>query len=226
MKDVGRNYTTQTAINAAKRMGLDATNARPHQLLLWAKLSTSENQYRIPLKDEDQRAVAPGVGRGILDRDGFMAVSMALGIVPVPVLGGKPYFTAAAPVWFPDPNVFNTAAGSATLSEAQALESVYWGSHTLKTNTGVRLDKNPNLVFRTVQQTQASAATQGMQNGVEFKQIGAIVRFSGGDENEIIIDINCLDKTHIAGTADRANYLLLVLDGAIIKGSTSKAYLG
>ncbi|MEM6397779.1 MAG: hypothetical protein AAF741_15630 [Bacteroidota bacterium] len=226
MKLIQRALAVRTARRVARKQGLNATNSRPHQLHLWAPLSTSENQYVFPIKAEDQARIAPGVGRGLLDRDAFMAHSMAVGIVPVPVVGGKEIFTAAAPVWFPDPNVFAEAAGAATLSEAQALESIYWGDFSLKTNVGVRIDKHPLLPFRTVQQTQGSATTSNMQNGEEFNEIGAIVKFTGGDENEIIININCQDKTHLAGTADRNNYILIALDGAIIKSSTSKAYLG
>jgi len=226
MKLVGRAFATRLARRAAKKMNVAAGEARPHQLHLWAELSTSENQYRIPLKDEDQRRIAPGVGRGLLDRDAFLASAIGLGLVPVPIINGEKFFTSAAPVWWPDPNVFNEAAGTANLSEAAALEAVYWGTHSLKTNTGVRIDKNPNLSLRTVQDTQASANTANMQTGLELEEIGAIIRFSGGDENEIIIDLNCKDKTHIAGTAARTNYLLVVLDGAIVKGATNKAYLG
>lgn len=225
MKLVGRNFATRIARKAAEKNGMGSAEARPHQLQLFAELSSSENQYRIPLNAEYHNRIAPGIGRGLLDRDAFLASAIGLAIVPVKVVNGTPYFTAVSPVFWPDPNVFDTPAGTAVLSEAEALESIYWGDHSLKTNTGVRIDKNPNLALRTVQQTQASGSTANMQTGLEVQEIGAVIRFSGGDENEIIINVDCKDKTHIAGTADRKNFLMVVLDGAIIKGATSKAYL-
>lgn len=221
------NSAVQRAMGAASRLGLDPTKARPHILMLVAKLIASEGKYNISLRQEDQKRIAPGVVRGLLDRDSFIASAMALGILPVPVINGKEYFTAAAPVFFPDRNVFGEAAGAGhDLSEAQALESLYLGDHTLKTNEGIRIDKNPNIHFRTVQQTQGSATTANMFTGHEFKDIGADVRFGGGDENEIIISSQCDDKTLIGGPAARNNYILIMLQGAIIKGGTSKAYLG
>ncbi|MEM9529186.1 MAG: hypothetical protein AAGA31_21430, partial [Bacteroidota bacterium] len=143
-------------------------------------------------------------------------------ILPVPVIDGKEYFTAAAPEFWPDPRVFDEAAAApGVLSETQALESIYWGDHSLKTNTGIRLDKNPNLLFRNVQTTQAGANTANEFHDF-IKPIGASVRFGGGDENEITVRINCPDKALIGGPEARNNYLMILLDGAIVKGATEK----
>ena len=222
MNSVGRDKAWRIAYGAVERLGLPSDKARPHELLLVAKLTTSDNQYTLKLNYEDQQRIL-NISEGLLDRDSFVAVGMSLGIIPVPIISTVEYPSAAAPVYFPDPNVFDTAA-TATLSEAQALESIYWGRHTLITNEGVRIQKRPNISFRTVQQTQGSATTQNMQNDQEIKEIGAPVRFGGGDQNEIIIDIKCDDKTDLAGDAARQNYLVVGLYGAILKGSTTKVY--
>jgi hypothetical protein len=153
---------------------------------------------------------------------------MAIGLIKVPVIGGKEYPTSGTVSFFPDKNLFAEPAGVApnVLAEAQALESIYFGDHTLKTNEGIRLDKNPNFLFRHVHQTQASATTAGMLTGEEFKDIGADVRFAGGDENEVRISIKCDDKTLIGGPAASNNYLLVFLIGAVSKGATTKRYIG
>ncbi|MEO0733389.1 MAG: hypothetical protein AAFZ52_11180 [Bacteroidota bacterium] len=217
--------TTRLAMSAAAKLGLDPTKARPHVLMLFAQLLDSESQYIFTLNHEDNRRIAPGIGRGLLDRDAFIAAGMGIGLLPVPVRGGQEYFTAAAPEFWPDPGVFaEAAAAPGVLSESEALESVYWGDHSLKTNTGIRLDKNPNLLFRTVHTTQAGADTNNEFHDF-IKPIGASVRFGGGDENEITVRINCPDKTLIGGPADRNNYLMILLDGAIVKGATEKARL-
>lgn len=222
-----QNSAVERAMSAAVKMGLDVTKARPHTLMLVAKLDNSESKYNISLRDDIQSRLAPGVARGLLDRDAFVASDMAIGILPVPVIGGKEYFTAAAPVFHPDVNIFDEVAGAThALSEKQALEAIYLGDHTLKTNEGIRIDKNPNIHFRTVEQTQQSASTANMMTGLYMKDIGSDVRFGGGDENEIIIGVKCDDKTLIGGTADRSNYIIILLYGAIVKGGTTKTYLG
>jgi len=221
MNTIGRNKAWSIAANAAAKLGLDVTKARPHELLLVAQLTTSDNQYNLKLKHEEQVSIL-NIAEGLLDRDSFIAVGMAIGILPVFVSTNE-FPSAAGPVFWPDPNVFDTAA-SVTLSEAQALESIYWGRHTLITNEGVRIQKRLNMSFRTVQQTQGSASTANMQTDCEIKEIGAPVRFGGGDQNEIQIDIKCDDKSEIDGPAGRNNYLAVMLYGAIIKGSTTKVY--
>lgn len=213
----------RVARRAAKGSRLKPTQARPHELLLFAALNANANQYEFDLEHDEAIKVLK-IAKGLRDRDAFIATGMAIGIVPVFVSSSVEYPTAAAPVYFPDPNIFDTAAGTATLSEAQALESIYWGFHTLQTNEGVRIDRSPNLEFRTVQQTQGSSSTANMQTGIEVKEIGAAIRFGGGDENRIIIDINSSDKTHIGGPAARNNYLMVRLEGSIIKGQTTKVY--
>lgn len=226
MNSVGRDKAWRIAYGAVERLGLPTEKARPHELILVAPLSASENQYSLKLNYEEQQRIL-NISEGLLDRDSFIAVGMSLGIIPVPVVSNVEYPSAAAPLFFPDPNVFSTAA-TTTLTEAQALESIYWGRHTLITNEGVRIQKRPNFSFRTVQQTQGSANTQNMQNDQEIKEIGAPVRFGGGDQNEIIIDIKCDDKTDIAGAITAGdghqNYLMVGLYGAILKGSTTKVY--
>ena len=225
MNVISRNKAQRIAVQAALKMGLRKENVRPHELILAAKLTTADNDYTISLEDNKQKAILSWA-EGLKDRDAFIAIGMAMGVLPVKKVSGTEYPTASLPVYHPDPNVFAEAAGSATLSEAEAVTSLWVGRHTLKTNEGNRIDKQPNLHFLTIQETQASASTANMVTGMELKEIGAAVRFGGGDLNEIIIHLNCPDKTHIAGTAARQNYILIRLCGAVIKGGTNKTYLG
>ena len=212
------------AKRAARGLGLDHTKARPHKLLLFTQFDPNEGSYKFPVKHEDAKAII-SLAKGLLDRDAFLAVRMAMGILSVPVIGGSEYPSAGELAFFPDPNIFDGPATN-VLTEVQALSSYYWADITLQTNEGIRLDKMPAIGFRTVLQTQGSATTLPMQNGNEFKDLESVVRFGGGDENEIIVKIDSGDKSAIAGPADRNNYGLIILDGAIIKGSTTKQYLG
>lgn len=222
MNSIGRNKAWRIAKEAARKMGLNVSKARPHELYLFAQLTVGDNQYTLDLKHEEQVKIFKAA-EGLRDRNSFIAVGMSMGLVAVEVSGGSEIITGVAPIFWPDPTVFSEA--TAGLAEYKALESVYWGRHTLKTNEGVRIDKRPNMIFRTVQQTQHSANTRNMQNDVEVKELGAAIRFGGGDQNEIIIDIDCPDKTNLAGNATRNNYIMVQLTGAVIKGSTTKTYI-
>lgn len=220
---MNQNTNTVKAVSAAARRGM--INVRPHTLILAAQLSSSESEYRFDLRQSAQEKVLPGVVRGLLDRDGFLASAMALGFAKVPVIGGKEYPTASQIVFHPDSNMFPEPAGADhALSVEQALRSIYLGTHSLKTNEGIRIDKNPNFGFMTVQQTQESNVTANMLNGQEVKDLGADVRFAGGDENEVIINTKCDDKTLIGGTDAYNIYALVFLVGAISKGATTKVY--
>ena len=89
MNSIGRNKAWRIAANAAQKLGLDPTKARHHELILTAALSTSDNQYEFSLKHEDQIRILPDIVEGLLDRDSFIAVGMALGILPVEISGGN-----------------------------------------------------------------------------------------------------------------------------------------
>lgn len=221
MNSIGRAKAWAVAVKAAQKLRLNPSKARPHELLLFAQLSSSDNQYTLLLNHDEQKAIFEHA-EGLLDRDAFIAVGMSLGIVPVEVSSGTEITYGAAPTFWPDKNIYTEATSG--VAEYKALEGVYWGKHSLKTNEGVRIDKRPNLGFRTVQQTQFSGTTANMQNDQEIKEIGAPVRFGGGDENQIIIDLKIADKTNLGGPATRNNYIFVGLYGAIIKGASTKVY--
>lgn len=224
-KKLDRSQIVRMAQSAARKMGLAKSKARPHELILALPIKADEDTYTFSLHRESVEKILPQITKGLEDRSAFIAVGAAVGILPVPVIGGKEYPTAAAIEYHPDVNVFSQAA-TTTLTEKQALESIYYGRMNLKTNEGVRLDKMPMLHFRTVPQTQATATTANQFSGAEVKALGAAVRFGGGDDNEVIISIKCADKTDMVGNASRKNYLIVRLVGTIIKGSTTKSYLG
>lgn len=217
--------------NAAKRSGQNPGKAQPDELFLLAELTNAESEYTISIDQDDQKSIWKGA-KGLAHRNGFKATAMAVGILPVLVNNGKVYFGAQAPSYFPDRNVFSAAATN-VLTEAQALEGIYMGDVTIQTNEGIRIDEHKLLNWRTVQQTQESLqyttdgtndgshVTSAIQDGSEFKTLGGVMTFMGGDDNYIKIRIRCQDKTDIAGTATRKNYLIIRLLGSNVKGQTT-----
>jgi hypothetical protein len=221
---LNRNAVMKLAQQAAASLGLTKEKARPHELILALPLSASDDTYTFNLDAAIAEKVLPEITKGLEDRNSFIVIGAAIGFLPVPVIGGVEYPTAAAIEYHADANVFSEAAGTAILSEKQALESVHYGRISLKTNEGVRLDKMPMLYFRHVPQTQKGTATANQFTGAEVKPLGAAVRFGGGDDNEVTISIKCKDKTKIVGNASRKNYLVVRLVGSIIMGSTTKTF--
>ncbi len=219
-----QNTAQRAAAQAARNKNLPSTKARPEILTLLAPLDVNDNGYILSLKHETQQKVAK-ITKGLLDRDGFIATHMKVGVLPVKVVGGTLYFTAQHPLFWADPARFNIPAGTAVLSEAEALESIPHGHFSINTNEKKRLEKYSLQDFRIIHQTQESANTRNMQTGWEWIPLDAAYRFAGGDENELHFQFNCLDKTHWAGNADRKNYLWVGLKGSIIKGITTKAFL-
>lgn len=224
MNPIGRKEAIRMAMKAALDLKLDPKNTRPHDLYLFAQLTSSKDSYTLKLDNDSQKKVI-SIAEGLQDRDSFMAVAYSLGILRVPIYGGTEYPAAGRLVYFADPNVFSTAA-TVTLSESEQVNHVYWGRHTLQTNEGIRINEARNLQFMTVQETQGSASTLNMLTGMELKEIGAVIRFAGGDNNQIITTFDCEDKSLIGGPATHNNYLFWRLCGAIIKGATNKSYLG
>ncbi len=222
--DALKSKAVRIGQRAARKMKVDSKNARPGELLLFARLETNKSEYKLSLAHEDASRVLD-IAKGLRDRNGFAAIGMALGVLPAPVINSNEHADAAEIIYHADTNVF-IAAATVDLTEAQAIACIYnGGRHTLKTNQEVRIDDEPNVGFRTVHQTQASATTANQFNGSEVKPFGAIVRFGGGDINEVIITLNCDDKSAISGvTGTRNNYLAVRLIGSIIHGATTKMY--
>lgn len=224
MKRIGRYDAQRLAMKQAQAQGLKKTEARPHSLILAAELSTTKELYKITLEDSIQSKVLD-LTSGLSEQDVYIAVAMGMGIAKVPVINGVEYTSAAQIAFWADPNLFDTPAGTAILSEAQALRSLHWGIHSIKTNQGVRIDEAPNFWFQRAHDTQHSASTANPVTGEELKELGAAIRFAGGDKNSITVNAPCLDKTHIAGGDNHKNYLMIFLEGAIVKGGTSRAFL-
>lgn len=198
--------------------------ARPGELRLIAPLSPNQSEYILSVDDgkyENYEAIA----RGLKYRNGFAANGIAIGVLSVKVNAAGDLMWGSETVHYHiDANYFDEAAADAVngFSEAEALNCIYTtGLLNVKTNEGVRIEKFPTRRFRTVHTTQHSATTVNESLNHEIKSLGGVLNFKGGDENEISLRFNCVDKTLIAGTATRKNFLVIDLVGSEIKGDTT-----
>jgi hypothetical protein len=220
-----------SALNVAQKMsirkGQVVGKAQPDELILIKPLDTATSEYEFQFNDEIVRNDSP-IAKGLQFRNNFVISGVAVGVLKVPLNGSTVLWGSSHAIYHADPNTFNIAAGGSSLSEAQAIEGVYNGTMTLKTNEGIKVDKMPLRGFRTVHQTQVGGTTDGttgfstanQQLGDEVKSLGAIVKIAGGNENSITVRVQTVDKTHLAGDANSKNYLYIVLRGAVIKGGT------
>jgi len=235
MGSLSVNKLIQIAAAVGQAMGRKAGQskftAQPDELFLLARLTTSDSEYRISVDHDVQQGIWAGT-KGLAWRNEFYATAMSVGILPAKVASGVTYFGAQPPVYFPDPNIFNQAATS-VLTEAQALEGIYLGSHTFQTNESIRIDQVKTLKYRHAQTTQAApviqtgfsgtTASYSLQNeetGDQFKYLGNNMKLVGGDDNYISFNLQCADKTNIVGNSGgtRVNYLCVRLLGFVVKG--------
>ena len=201
--------------------GLPNIKSQPDELILIKEFTTSDSEYSLSVDDKAYVDFPIGVAKGLAYRNGFKAVGIAVGVLPVLLDGTTKQWGSLKPEFFPDAFIFDGAGIAPALSEKQALNGLWMGHMTVQSNEGVRIDKHPLISFMHVPHTQSAAALQSMHTGAEVKSLGGVLEFSGGDDNFINIKINCIDKTLLVGTATRKNYLYVRLVGAASKGDTT-----
>ncbi len=220
----------EAAQRFAKAAGQDAKKAMPGELIFVVPLDAEESDYEIDLGTETGVTKIP-IEKRLTFRDNFAISGMSVGVLPVTVdSGGNALWGADHAIYWEDPGVFSVPVGAAKLSESQCVAGVWNGHMTFQNNEETKIVRMPLRGFRTVQTTQQATITPysggtayktaNEHNGNELKSLGGIVKVAGGNENKILIHIECKDKTNLVGTSTRKNYLYVVLRGAFIKGGT------
>jgi len=196
-----------------KTWGVKPQNLRFHMLRIMLPLSTTQKSYNFKLGDKDSVAnVSPiGIESRLKTSSVFFGNLFSLGLFYTPVASNVNNFGNGIYVTYPDKTLFSAA------SEAAALENVYNGFLTLKTDQDLRLDRLPTSVFRHVPRTQSAAASHpsDIDNFVDFSS--ALVFF--GDrtntatlEMEATADFTAINGSVTAGNG-HANYLDLRIGG-------------
>lgn len=221
------------AQKAAGLGGQAAKKAMPSELIYVVELDENLSDYEIDLGTEQGTTRIP-IEKRLAFRDNFVISGAAVGVLSQTLdADGNPMWGTDFPQFWEDPNVFTTAAtGPAVVSESKAVAGVWNGHLTFQGNEEMKIVRMPLRGFRTILTTQRSTQVTGfsgttstfnthnMQDGSELKSLGGIVKVGGGNENKLVIHIECKDKTHLEGTSTRKNYLFIVLRGAFIKGGT------
>lgn len=211
----------------ATKAGQVASKAMPGELIYLVELTSDSQEYEINLADEKGGTAIP-IEHRLAFRNNFVVSGMALGVVKVPVAGNNTYWGASHPVFHEDANVFNAPIGTAALTESQAVACIWNGHMSFEGNEELKISKMPLRAFRTVHTTQVGGTSNGTtgfatvneQNGSEYKSLGGIMKIGGGNENKLVINFYCKDKTHLPGTDTGKNYLYVALRGAYVRGGT------
>jgi hypothetical protein len=220
--DYSNNRGTATLMAQAKviAMGMSADMARPDQLHLIVPLDPNKNEYNVSINERDNNVYFPA--KGLSDRDGFLVTGMAVGVLGAPIVDGAPILSAALPVSHADPIIFDgPAAAAGQLTEAQQVNFLFMSKFTITSGTNKRIEDHPTLPFCYIPETQASGTTKNIRNGCEIKPLGAAIGFAGADKSNLTFRVDGQDRSLIAGTATRKNFLYVILDGAIMEGANN-----
>jgi hypothetical protein len=195
----------------AAKYDINPADIRPQTLLLFARLAADKETYYFDV-DDKATSICPIENR-LKDSSLFFANLFALGLLKAPVASSVEYPAGAPMVHYPDKTIFATAAGTAVLSEAQALEMVFHSSLTLKTDQTVRLDEMACEIFRFAPDTQSGAAAHPSQ-GLALIDISTSFFIWGDRKNQFTLQLpQGGDRTHVKGGAAAQNFLVIGVGG-------------
>lgn len=205
--------------------GIPANKIRPQVLKLYAPLSTTSNTLTFSTDINQPPVISSQVTvENRLKRDSLMFVNLfGLALHKVQVFSTVKYPSNSPLIFYPDKNVFGTAAAApGVVAEWACLEALYHSLLTFKTNTEVRLEDYPCNVFRSAPTTQNGAAAQPGQDPV-LVDLNTSFYLSGQVDNKFTVTIPPdADRNGIAGTAAGVNYAVLLLSGfEIMEGAKS-----
>lgn len=205
----------------AKSLDLNPAAVRPQTLHLFAKLDPTVAAYEFEISDSKQ-LVCPIEVR-LKDSSLFCANLFALSILKAPIAASVEYPAGAPLLSYPDKGIFNIAAGTAALSESQALEMPYHGQLSMTTDQLVRLDRVSCEIFRYAPETQNAATTHPSQ-ALNLVDLASSFFIWGDRKNTLSLRLpDGGDRTHIKGGAASQNYLVISIGGfEVVNAANSK----
>lgn len=221
---VQRNMLKQHRSWAAK-YGIAPEDIRPQTLLLFGKLDPSKETYYFDAAAQST-SVCPIENR-LKESSLFFANLFGMGILKAPTITVATVVTetpAGAPILhYPDKTVFPTAGSASTLSEAQALEMVFHGRLTFKTDQKVRLDEMACEVFRSAPDLQSGAAAHPSQP-LTLIDLSTSFFMWGNRKNIFTLQLPSTggDRTNIKGASSQ-NYAVIAIGGFEVVNAANSA---
>jgi hypothetical protein len=212
-----------------QRFGTKA-NIQPTQLRLEKVVASGDVNETFTLSAESAMTRRP-TERFLSTNDVFVCTHMSVGLYKELTLTGTAQRAGnAAILYYPDKTVFNTAATAANVSEADALEAIYNGTISLKSNSYEVIDSQDVLRYRSAPITQVAAATQassGSFHGEQRVPFHAPILFGGNKRNEITLkQAQGADTVQIGGAADVGkNVYVLLMYGYVVRNAAESLTL-
>lgn len=204
------------------KYGINPADIRPQTLLLYAKLDAAKETYYFDV-DFKSTSVCP-IERRLKDSSLFFANLFGVGLMKAPIVSSVEYPAGAPIVHYPDKTIFGIAAGTAPISEAQALEQTYHSLLTLKTDQSVRLDEMSTEIFRNAPDTQSGAAAHP-SSSLELVDLSTSFFIWGDRKNQFTLQLPSQggDRTHIKGGASSQNYVVIGIGGFEVVNAANNA---
>lgn len=169
--------------------------------------------------------------RYLSTNDVFVCTHMSVAIYKELTLTGTAQRAGNAPLYYyPDKTVFSTDATLVNVSEADALEAIYNGTISLKSNSYEVIDSQDVLRYRSAPITQVTATTQassGSFHGEQRVPFHAPILFGGNKRNEITLkQAEGADTVQIGGDADAGkNVYVILMYGFVVRNAAESLTL-
>jgi len=163
--------------------------------------------------------------------DIFVCTDMSIGIYKELNLTGTARRAGNSQIYYyPDKTKFPVAATAANVSEVDALECIYNGSISVKSNTYEVINSQDTLRYRVGAITQDAAATQpssGTFHGEQRVPFHAPILFAGNKRNEITLkSASGADTVQIGGDAAvGSNVYVILMYGFVVRNAAESLTL-
>jgi len=200
-------------------------NIQPFEIRVEKAISSGDVSFTYELA---RRANMTPRENYLVDNDAFVMLSMAIGIFKEDnsqtgnfSRGGNTF-----PLYYPDVNFFNTAGTGVNVSEAAALESIYNGFVTAKSDVTEVLFRLNTERFRKAPRTQYTVGAAGFPatlpnyEGEQYQDVPMPALFEGKNDNQFSLKIAQKSDTVLINGDDQSefqNYIVIQHRGLVIR---------
>ena len=207
------------------RKNMRNVKIQPFEIRVEKQLTANDTNFLYKLA---QRSNQTNRENYLSDNDGFVMLGMSIGIIKVPtnLTGAFDRGGNVSILNYPDPNLFNAAATAANVSEANALEAIYNGYLTAKSDTEEVLYQLETARFRKVPYFQWSSTTRPSYDGQQYQPVPMPIIFEGKKTNEFnLYFAPGADTVQINGADAEVsvNRLVILHRGLVIRNQSEPA---
>lgn len=223
MSFVSANPMRATYVRLRERFG-NKVRIQQSYLRYEHKLEASNVSKVFLMSQTDQNAIRRPLENFLGTNDGFVAVSMSVGIYKELELSANFKRSGnAMQYYYPDITKFSEPATGANVSESDALMSIWNGTFSMKANADEVIYQDTMLQYLCVPNTQQSSSdllpSHGTFQGEQRIPFSTPVVFEGRKRNELnFMAAQGADTVQIAGDPETGqNYMFIQLYGFLLR---------